>query len=359
MSPRERLLKTLAHQEPDRVPLDLRIKAADPQLKAMLAASTLRAETKGRLFDGDVEYVYFKPRKETHCFTPYLSGMPREAAVGDWGVGELRHKDSGTALLTEHIFSPLKQMEKAEELEAYPWPDMTDPRRWGHLREEIGAAHAAGKPVIGQMSQTLVETAYLLRTMERLFLDFYENPEFVERLFEIITRARCIQARTFAELGVDVLRIGDDLATQQALMVSLATYRQWIKPRHARIVAAARELRPDLPVLYHSDGNIESLIPELLEIGVTAVNPVQPECVDPVAVKERWGQRITLWGAVSNQHTIAFGSAEEVDAEVEARWGKLAPGGGYVLNFINVVWSPTARKNVLRYASRMDEMGVY
>src|SRR3990172_4880335 len=74
VSPRERLLKTLAHQEPDRVPLDLRIKAADPQLKAMLAASGLRAETKSRLFEGDVEYVYFRPRQETHSFAPYLSG---------------------------------------------------------------------------------------------------------------------------------------------------------------------------------------------------------------------------------------------------------------------------------------------
>ena len=85
----------------------------------------------------------------------------------------------------------------------------------------------------------------------------------------------------FAEVGVNVLRIGDDLASQQNLLVGLDIYRQWIKPCHAKVIAAAREIQPEIPVLYHSDGNIEELIPELIEIGVTAINPIQPECIDP------------------------------------------------------------------------------
>ena len=357
MTPRERLLETLAHREPDRVPLHFH--SGDAGLRGLIENADLEPDVRRRFLFGDVDTLMFKGRRDDPIFAPYHRGTPAEATVDDWGVGELRHRDSGAYLLTKHIYHPLRNMVEPGELEGYPWPDMAEPYRWRHLKAEVERSHAAGRPAIGQMSQTVAEVAYGLRPPERFLMDFYENPRFMERLFEKITAIRCVQARTFAEAGVDVLRIGDDLATQRGLMISPDTYRQWIKPCHAEVIASARAIRPGLPVLYHSDGDVALLIPELIEIGVTAINPVQPECIDPAMVKERWGDAITLWGAAGTQRTLAFGTEADVDAEVAERMEKIAPGGGYVVNFINVAWSPKARENVLRYLIGVQDRGRY
>jgi uroporphyrinogen decarboxylase len=76
-------------------------------------------------------------------------------------------------------------------------------------------------------------------------------------------------------------------------------------------------------------------------------------------VKRRWGHQITIWGATSTQHTLAFGTQADVDAEVDSRLEQIAPGGGYVVDFINVAWSPRVRENLLRYLVRIQEKGIY
>jgi uroporphyrinogen decarboxylase len=73
-------------------------------------------------------------------------------------------------------------------------------------------------------------------------------------------------------------------------------YRDWFKPRHAAVIRAAREARPDLPVCYHSDGNCWDVIPDFIDIGITVLNPVQPECLDLPAVKKQFGDRLIFWG---------------------------------------------------------------
>jgi uroporphyrinogen decarboxylase len=357
MTARERLLAALAHREPDRVPLDFR--CGEPALRAMIEESVADPGVKDRFLHGDVDFHSCGGPLNNPVFARYHRRTPPQATIDDWGRAALRHPDSGEDLLTAQFYYPLAGMSKPAELDDYPWPDMDDPARWDGFEQAVRASHAAGRAAVGQMSQSVVELCYGLRSMEQLFVDLGENPAFVERLFTRITELRCTQARRMATAGVDVLRIGDDLATQQSMLVSPATYRRWIRPCHAAIVQAARRLRPDLPVLYHSDGNVEQLIPELLEIGVTAVNPVQPECVDPDMVKDRWGDRLTIWGAVSTQRTLAFGSEKDVEAECQARMDHLAPGGGYVVNFINTVWSARARRNVLCYLWAVQERGVY
>ena len=357
MTPRERLHLALSHQEPDRVPLHYR--CSEPGLRRLVDEADLDPDVRRRITQGDVDVVTFAGSRNDQTFKPYHADTPPEAEINEWGAGSLRHPDSGENLLTYQLYYPLKDAVSIEDLEAYPWPAMADPDRWGHINDSVAKSHAEGRPVIGQMSQTIVELAYSLRPMAQLFIDFYENPDFVRRLFSKIAEARCFQARIFAQAGVDVLRIGDDLGSQQDLIVSPDTYREWIKPYHARVIATARAIRPEIPVLYHSDGNIEAMVLDLLDIGVTAINPVQPECMDPAEVKDRWGDRLTVWGAAGSQGTLAFGSEDDVRAEVAERMATVAPGGGYVAGFINVVWSPTARMNVLRYLLAIQEMGVY
>jgi uroporphyrinogen decarboxylase len=209
------------------------------------------------------------------------------------------------------------------------------------------------------MSQTILETAYTMRGMDRLFTDFAERPEYVRALFEALAVRRCFQARRFAEAGVDVLRIGDDIATQVGLIIGPAMYREWIMPYHARVISAARAVNPDIQVLYHSDGALTALLPLLIEAGVTAVNPCQPEAMPPGLVKKRFGDRLTLWGCTATQSTYSHGSGDDVIRELRALLGEVGRGGGLVVQFYNVLLTPAVERNLKRFLEAFHEIARY
>ncbi|MFW6156574.1 MAG: uroporphyrinogen decarboxylase family protein, partial [Armatimonadota bacterium] len=234
-------------------------------------------------------------------------------------------------------FHPLAEVDTVAGLEAYAWPDLTARRAPGDLRSEVEALQADGFAVVGNASQTVLETAYLMRGIDRLFRDFYERPEYVEALFTKLTERRVAQMRTLAEAGVDAIRIGDDIATQEALMISLPMYRERLKPHHAAVVEAARDIAPDIPIAYHSDGDITDLLPDLVEIGVGAINPVQPECMDLRAVARDFGAELALWGCTPVQSIYAHGTPEEVRAHTRFLFEQVGPARGLIVQFMNIV----------------------
>ena len=120
-----------------------------------------------------------------------------------------------------------------------------------------------------------------------------------------------------AEAGVDLVSCGDDIGMQDRMIMSPDLWRKWFKPRWANIWAPVKRANPDCAVFYHSDGYIEPVIPDLLKIGVEVLNPVQPECMDQRKLKERYGDRLALWGCIGTQTTMPFGTLAEVDAAVK------------------------------------------
>ena len=102
MTPRERLLTTLSHQEPDRAPINFH--CGDAALRKMIESADIAPEVKQRFVHGDVDILTFRGRKNDPVFSPYHRGTPGEATIDDWGVGSLRHKASGTYLLTQYIY---------------------------------------------------------------------------------------------------------------------------------------------------------------------------------------------------------------------------------------------------------------
>ena len=210
--------------------------------------------------------------------------------------------------------------------------------------------------MVGAMSQTILETAYLMRGMEQLFVDLFERPDYVEALFAVLGDWRRFQARAFAAAGVDVLRLGDDIATQEGLMVGLDTYRRFIRPHHAAVIAAARQANPAVDVLYHSDGDLTRLLPDLIDIGVTAVNPVQAECMDLRRVKREFGRHLTLWGCMPVQSTYAHGAAADVQKHLRLLMQDIAPGGGLVAQFYNMLQTPRVVANVRCFLAAFHDL---
>lgn len=352
------MARILAHKEADRVPFDTNGFMCG-EVRALLADMGLGQEMQEYYVAGDFKYLEFQLKPDRGALRSYLPDLPAGAEVSAWGVGKLPLKSADGYSAGNRLFHPLADVDTVEELERFPFPDVTAPECHRHLPEAARSARRDEFTVVGQMSQTTLETAYEMRGMERLFVDFHERPDYVKALFGKIAERRRFQARCFAEAGVDVLRIGDDIATQRALLVSPETYRRWIKPFHADAVAAARQVNPRVDVLYHSDGALTALLPDLLDAGVTAINPVQPEAMPPWQIKQAFGDRLTLWGCCGSQSVYAFGSKDAVLDDLRMLMRTVAPGGGFVLQFYNMLLTDRVMDNLRCFFEAFWEVAQY
>jgi uroporphyrinogen-III decarboxylase len=132
-------------------------------------------------------------------------------------------------------------------------------------------------------------------------------------------------------MGVDMIWIGDDVGSQRAMLMSPRTWRRYLKPRMAHFIATLKAINPQLKVAYHSDGAIWPIVPDLIEIGLDVLNPVQPACMDPARLKREFGDRLCFWGSLDEQHTLPFGTPDDVDREVLERLRTIGAGGGLIL----------------------------
>jgi len=130
---------------------------------------------------------------------------------------------------------------------------------------------------------------------------------------------------------IDIVSYGDDLATQQGPLMRLELYRELIKPQHKRMAAAVK--RFSKPILFHSCGSVSGLIPDLLDVGIDALNPIQVAAanMETRRLKEEFGRDLTFWGGIDTQHVLSQGTTGEVRREVRRRIDDLGRGGGYVL----------------------------
>jgi len=167
--------------------------------------------------------------------------------------------------------------------------------------------------------------------MDKLFFDFMENKSFAYYLLDYITEMRRFQIRRLVEAGVDLVHLSDDMGTQEGTLMSPAMWRERFKERMRSIISVAKKVNPDVIIFYHSDGDIEKIIPELIEIGIGVLDPVQPEAMDPVKLKREYGDRLTFWGTVGTQTTIPFGTPEEVKKVVKERIETVGKGGGLLI----------------------------
>ncbi|MCD6506900.1 hypothetical protein J7M22_09790 [Candidatus Poribacteria bacterium] len=168
-----------------------------------------------------------------------------------------------------------------------------------------------------------------------------------------------VMARRYAEAGVDMLLTGDDVGMQDRLMMSPQMRRRWLKPRLAKVIQAGKEINPKVHIYYHSDGNIEDIIPDLIEVGVDILNPVQPECMDPVKLKRLYGDKLTFWGTIGTQTTMPFGTPEEVKRVVHERVRTVGKGGGLVLAPTHVLEPDVPGENVIAFFEAVEETRRY
>ena len=361
MTHRQRVLCALDHQEPDRVP-----RGGIGLTPAQRESFKSRTGQDNPAAYWDLDFVggvgFQRPDIDPEeRFGKYFQGAKDKVEFA-WGTEYPAEWGVGTRYAHFYHFGaplfPLAEAEGIREIETYPFPDYVG--EWGHdhFEADVERIRAEGYPVVGRC-QRIFQTVWYLRSRERLFVDMHEQPALAEALFENVTRVVKAAAVRLAESGIDILTIADDIAMQDRMMISPDTWRRWVKPRAAEVFGAAKSANPGLKIFYHTDGNFEAVMPDLIEIGVDCFSTVQPECLDVAKVKREYGARITLGGTIGVQSTFRFGTPHEVQDMVKRQINDLAPGGGFILNPSNAVEPDVPWENIEALYEAAERFGWY
>jgi uroporphyrinogen decarboxylase len=335
---REKYFKAMRRETEDYVPFEFSL---SPSLYEIFQQRT-GAERIDEYFQFPVRGVGPKYIGPTDRFTGYLPAAPNVWVDPEWGIGH----EKGTLEHFERMLPPMKDFQTVDEFAAYPYPDAQADYDWDSVNTRVQAIKARDLVAVGGMQWTIFELAWYLRGMETFLIDLVDRADLAAYHLDRITTIRAASARRFAMAGVDVLSLGDDVSTQLAMMMRPATWRTFIKPRLAEVIRAAKEVRPEILIFYHGDGNLQAIIPDLIEVGVEILNPVQPECMDPVVIKQQYGDRLSLWGTIGTQTTMPFGTPAEVRATCQKMIREVGRGGGLGLAPTHVLEPEVPWENV-------------
>ncbi len=281
----------------------------------------------------------------------WYAGDPDVMISPDFGFGSRK----GTmAHFTSMVF-PLEGLTDPTQIAEYPWPDPTRDMDWETLEQRARQVKEQGLVAMAGMEITLFESAWYLRGMERFLEDIVVFPEMCEALLERLCVIREEMARRYALAGLDVLCLGDDVGTQIDMMMAPRKWEAMLKPRLARVIAAAKAVNPDILITYHSDGNIARVVPGLIEAGVEVLNPIQPECMDAIELKRLYGDRLSFWGGVGTQSTMPFGTPKDVRGACLELIAKVGEGGGLYLAPTHVLEPEVPYENIEAFVLTVTE----
>lgn len=363
MTHRERMVAALEHREPDRLPMDLgtarftgMVKDAYDRLCQHLGFG----ETGGlidrmqQLYEMDervLEYLGVDARSVS-LGAPDRSAdeiLPDGRWKDEWGVVRVQPPGCHYYELQE---SPLAGDISAEAIARYPFPDATDPGRFRGLRERARRLHdETDYAVMFNARFHLVHQTQYLRGFEDWYCDLAGDHELFACLMEaVLENLIAMNSRALEELGdlVDIVAMGDDVGLQDRPVCSVPLYRKLIRPCQERIVETIRR-RTDAKILYHTCGSVYHYIPDFIDIGIDALNPVQVSArhMEPERLKREFGDRMCFWGGIDSQHLLPHGTAEEVAAEVRRMFEVMGEGGGYVLAAVHNIQPDVPPENVL------------
>jgi uroporphyrinogen decarboxylase len=362
MHSRERVITAFRRRAPDRTPFDFALGFSPYQLEQFKARTG--QDDPDEYFGTDARGAHLDPTRAQADFSRYHRDLPPNARVDEWGIGHIptASEDPYHAHL-EGFAYPMLGLTTVREMQDYPLPDIEAEYRYVDFACKVRSIQSRGLAAIGHMAVTIFEVAWYLRSMELLLMDFVDDHDVAAALLDRITAKRCIQAMRYAEIGPDVIMLGDDVGTQRAMLLRPALWRQWLKPRLAAVIAAIRRARPEQIVAYHSDGNMAAIVPDLIEIGVDVLNPVQPECIDPFALKHEYGDRLAFWGTLGTQTTFPFGSPDDVRRDVRERIAVVGHGGGLMLAPTHMVEPEVPWENIVAFVdevkSSLHERGIH
>ena len=382
MTSRERVQAVLHHEVPDQVPVIIGvsnatgIKMIPYQAVKKLAGITapdeyiydwpelgtaLPDEATMQRLHSDVRGVH--DRFPQAVLNRNKNRPPHSNFVDDWGSGQSEIEE-GVWYPGVH---PLAEATTIEEVEAYTnWPDMDDPFRVAHVKAQARQLAADNQYAIMATPWLLFpfERAHAMQGLDKFLYNMAVEKDFSKYLLEkIYGYCKILMGHFLDELGenVDIIKIGDDLGTQESLLISPKMYREFLKPIHADFISFIKS-RTKAKVFFHTDGDVFNLIDDFIEIGVDILNPIQTSAgrmSNLAELKSRFGGRIVFCGAVDTQKVLPYGSPAEVRDEVKRVIHALGEGGDFMLASVHTIMNEVPAENVLAMVDAAVEYGKY
>jgi len=382
MTSRERVLTVLNHEIPDRVPIILGVSNATgvkmvpyKGLKEMLGISApddylydwpelgsakIDEETMRRLHS-DVRGVLDRfPEKVNER---NRKREPHSPCIDDWGTGQIEI-EPGVWFPGYH---PLADATTVEQLENYQsWPDMDDPSRFMYVAEEAKKLAQENEYAIMATPWLMFpfERAFAMQGMDKFLLNMAMSPDFAEALLrKNLSLCKQLMENFLTEIGenIDIIKIGDDLGTQDRLMISPKMYRKILKPIHMELIQHIKKYTK-AKIFFHTDGDVFDLIDDFIEIGVDILNPIQTSAgkmADLEGLKARYGKNLIFCGAVDTQHILPHGTPEEVRQEMKRVISILGRDGGYMVASVHTIMHEVPPENILAMVDAVEEFGHY
>ncbi|MFR8547604.1 MAG: uroporphyrinogen decarboxylase family protein [Lachnospiraceae bacterium] len=379
MTSRERVLMALAHEETDRVPIDLGssrstgINAnAYNRLKEYMGITTdtilfdvkqllaLPDHDLLRRLGGDVVILprlvpsigiridEYKPGKLPlgggDCMVAKAFD-PLELPDGSLAVlnkeGTVIAKRPAKGLYFDDVYHPLEDCEDEAEIDAMDLPGITDEEMAYQRKQAKELYENTEFAISGATSFSLFEKGWKDWGYENFLVNLYTEPELTEYYLDKLTDAYIVMMERYLDAVGDYVQIvqsNDDFGSQNGMLISPELYRKYFKPRHAKINAAIKKKNKNVHISLHSCGSIYPIMGDIIESGFDILNPVQKECanMDPVQIKKEFGDKLTIWGgACSTQTTMTHGTVDDIIKEAQDMIKVYAPGGGFVFGAIH------------------------
>jgi len=382
MTSRERVLTTLNHEIPDRVPIDFGGNQTGIHKNAYRnLVRYLGLEEEIRIMD-DVQQLARPSERVLERFrvdTRYVAAGP----ASTWKGGIVRAERDGRIwhdltdefgvrwsmpddqpLYMDITLNPLADA-TIKDVRDYAWPKGDDPGRFAGLRDRaLRIRNDTPYAVVSGISGVIYEFGWYLRGFERWFCELLTDPEFCEAVLDQMLKYWLDWFRLFLdEVGdiVDVIMIGDDLAGQDGPLFHPEIYRRLVKPRHKRLVRYIRS-RTRAKIWYHTCGSCLAHIPDLIDNGIHILNPVQlgARQMDPAELKRRFGRDLVFWGGGCNaQHVLPRGAPGDIVDNVRRNLAAFMPGGGYVFTGIHNIQGDVPPENIVALFDTAYEHGFY
>ena len=385
MNSRERILKTLNHEEPDRIPFDLAGSTwtgisgtAYQNLRKHLElnlSNTVWADVIQQIVIPDDEFLN-RFKVDTRGVFPLTShnwdvysklkdcGEYLEY-VDEWGFVQHFPKNGHWFSLVK---SPLEEIdfEKDGIVEGYPWPEADNKARFAGLRERAIRIGKQEKIVMTKgLCAGLFEMHQRVRgvsnAMTDPFLFSVNSDKLIGKIADLKIEFWNAALDELADV-VDIAGEGDDYGTQQSQLISPEQFREYYKPHMARVLSFIREKAPHVKLMFHSCGNVRPIIPDLIEMGVDILNPVHINAagMEPFQLKKDFGKSIVFWGGgVDTQKVLPSGSEKEVINDVKRNLEALAPGGGFVFSTVHNIQAEVPPENIMAMWTTLQKYGKY
>lgn len=352
MNSRERVLKTINREKPDRPPI---FATLTPQ------AAKILSDNQNLLYEEPIDSLLSTRISHSDLLTNLGNDCVGIAAcapndfptkelddgilLNEWGM---KFIDAG--IYNEFYEYPLANANSVNDILNYKFPDPLAEGRFDEAQKTIdkyGKTHA----IVADLETVFFETSWYLVGLEKLLMDMALGEEYIDTLFDTVMEINVTIGKKLIEMGADILWTGDDFGSQSNMLIAPEMWRKYFKPRIKEIFQEFRSVNSNIKIAWHSCGSIIPIIPDFIELGLDILNPIQPLAVgmEPQFLKDSFGKELCFFGGIDIQNLLPNGTPMQIKAEVEKRINILGKDGGYIIAPAHNIQSDTSVENVLAF----------